>query len=88
MKPFTRCIGRKNGIIFKIDFKKAHEKVSWSFVQQTLCMKGFSPMWCRWVASFMEGGHVGIKINDTVGQNFQTKKGVRQGINYHQFFLI
>jgi retron-type reverse transcriptase len=22
---------------------------------------------------------VGIKINDTVGQNFQTKKGVRQG---------
>jgi retron-type reverse transcriptase len=31
------------------------------------------------VASFMEGGHVGIKINDQVGQNFQTKKGVRQG---------
>jgi retron-type reverse transcriptase len=26
----------------------------------------------------MEGGHVGIKINDQVGQNFQTKKGVRQ----------
>jgi hypothetical protein len=42
-------------------------------------MKGFSPTWCRWVASFMEGGHVGIKINDSVSQNFQTKKGVRQG---------
>jgi hypothetical protein len=28
---------------------------------------------------FHEGGHVGIKINDTVGQNFQTNKGVRQG---------
>lgn len=27
----------------------------------------------------MEGGHVGVKINDQVGQNFQTKKGVRQG---------
>jgi hypothetical protein len=27
----------------------------------------------------MEGGHVGIKINDTVGQNFQTKKGVWHG---------
>jgi hypothetical protein len=24
-------------------------------------------------------GHVGVKINDQVGQNFQTKKGVRQG---------
>jgi hypothetical protein len=42
-------------------------------------MKGFSSTWCKWVASFMEGGHVGIKINDQVGQNFQTKKGVRQG---------
>jgi hypothetical protein len=24
-------------------------------------------------------GHVGVKINDQVGQNFQTKKEVRQG---------
>jgi hypothetical protein len=35
-------------------------------------------MWCRWVVSFMGGGHVGIRINDTVSQNFQTKKRVRQ----------
>jgi retron-type reverse transcriptase len=24
-------------------------------------------------------GHMGIKINDIIGQNFQTKNGVRQG---------
>jgi hypothetical protein len=42
-------------------------------------MKGFSPIWCKWVASFMEGGHVGVKVNDTIGQKFQTKKWVRQG---------
>jgi retron-type reverse transcriptase len=27
----------------------------------------------------IKGGHVGIKVNDQVGQNFQTKKGLRQG---------
>jgi retron-type reverse transcriptase len=27
----------------------------------------------------MEGGHVGVKINDQVGQKFQTKNRVRQG---------
>jgi hypothetical protein len=27
----------------------------------------------------MEGGHVGIKINDQVGPNFQTRKDVRHG---------
>jgi hypothetical protein len=40
-------------------------------VQQILRMKGFSSTWCKWVASFMEGGHVGIKVNDQVGKNFQ-----------------
>jgi hypothetical protein len=28
---------------------------------------------------FQERGHVGIKINDQVGPNFQMRKGVRQG---------
>jgi retron-type reverse transcriptase len=42
-------------------------------------MKGFSPKWCQWVAFFIEGGHVGIKVNDQVEKNFQTKKGIRQG---------
>jgi retron-type reverse transcriptase len=41
-------------------------------------MKDFSPTCCRWIASFMEGGHVDVKINDQI-QNFQTKKEVRQG---------
>jgi hypothetical protein len=66
---------KQNGIIFKIDFEKAYDKIKWSFVQQTLRMKDFSPTWCQRVASFMEGGHVGIKINDQVRQNFRTKNG-------------
>jgi hypothetical protein len=68
---------KQNGLIFKIIFEKTYDKINWSFVQQTLRMKDFSPTWCRWIASFIQGGHVGVKINDQVGQNFQTKKGVR-----------
>ena len=30
-------------VIFKIDFEKAYDKVNWSFLQQTLRMKGFTP---------------------------------------------
>jgi hypothetical protein len=43
-------------------------------------MRGFSTTWCKWIASFMEEGHVGIKINDQVGPNFQTRKGVRRDL--------
>jgi hypothetical protein len=70
---------KQNGLIPKIDFEKAYDKIRLSFLQQTLRMKGFSLERCKWAASFMEGGHVGIKINDEVRNNFQTKKGVRQG---------
>jgi len=41
-------------------------------------MKCFSQKWCEWIKSFIQGGHVGIKINDQIGQNFQTLKGLRQ----------
>ena len=36
-----------NGVIFKIDFEKAYDKVKWPFLLKTLRMKGFSPKWSR-----------------------------------------
>ena len=42
-------------------------------------MKGFTPRWCKWIESIVSGGNVGIKINDEMGNFFQTKKGLRQG---------
>jgi hypothetical protein len=53
--------------------------VKWLFVRKVFEMKGSSSQWCQWIDSITQGGHVGIKINDQVGPNFQTKKGLRQG---------
>ena len=69
---------KQSGVILKIDFEKAYHKVKWNFIQQTLRMKGFSQKWCEWIEAFIQGGHGGIKINDQIGQNFQTLKGLRQ----------
>jgi len=38
-----------NGVIFKVDDEKAYDKVKWLFLQQTLRLKGFSPLLCQWV---------------------------------------
>ena len=35
-----------NGVILKLNFEKAYDKVKWNFLQQTLRMKGFSELWC------------------------------------------
>jgi hypothetical protein len=58
---------KKDGVIFKIDFEKAYDKVKWSFLHQTLRMKGFSQKWCQWVKRFTEGGNVNIKVNNQLG---------------------
>jgi hypothetical protein len=79
---------KQSGLILKFDFEKAYDKINWPFIQQTLRMKGFSPKWCQWVASFMEGGHVGVKANDQVGKNFPTKKVLDKVTYYPLSYLI
>jgi hypothetical protein len=68
-----------DGVLLKLDFEKAYDKVKWSFLQQTLCIKGFNPKWCDWIKNFVEKGSVGIRVNNGIGHYFQTRKGLRQG---------
>jgi hypothetical protein len=70
---------RLKGVILKLDFEKAYDKVNWSFLQQVLRMKGFCGKWCHWIEKIVTGGSVSVKVNDDVGHFFQTKKGLRQG---------
>jgi hypothetical protein len=72
---------RKNldGVLFKIDFEKAYDKINWSFLQQALRMKGFDPTWCNWIEDSTRKGSVGIRVNNDIGHYFQNQKGLRQG---------
>ena len=70
---------KMDGVLFKIDFEKAYDKDNWSFLQQVLQMKGFNQKWCDWIAKYVQGGSVGIRVNDDIGHYFQTLKGLRQG---------
>jgi hypothetical protein len=76
-----------DGVLFKIDFEKAYDKVKWEFLQQTLCMKGFSHKWCDLVKKFVEGESVRIRVNDDIGHYFQTRKGLRQGRSPISYFI-
>jgi hypothetical protein len=68
---------KMDGVIFKINFEKAYDEVKWSFLQQNLLMTGFPPPWCEWIARFIQGGSVGIRVNDDIEHYFQTLKGLR-----------
>ena len=69
---------KKSGLVLKLDFKKAYDKMKWPFLQQVLRIKGFAPKWCAWIDQVVSKGAVGVKVNDDLGHYFQTRKGVRQ----------
>jgi hypothetical protein len=46
---------KQSGIILKLDFEKAYDKVNWAFLQQAMRMKGFPLKWCSWIESINSG---------------------------------
>lgn len=51
-----------DGVVLKIYFEKAYDTGNWIFLQQMLRMKGFSPLWCKWINQIVKGGSVGIRV--------------------------
>jgi hypothetical protein len=52
-----------DGVMFKVDFEKAYDKVKWSFLHQDLHMKGFAAEWRQKVVSYVQGMSVRVKVN-------------------------
>ena len=50
-----------DGVIFKVDFENAYDKVKWTFLQQALHMKGLHEIWRKHVASFVQKGVLELK---------------------------
>jgi hypothetical protein len=67
------------GVIMKLDFEKAYDKVHWGFLIQCMNARGFNDTWCRWVERVLKDGTMFAKLTGTIGPYFQSHKGVRQG---------
>uniref|UniRef100_A0A453ASJ8 Reverse transcriptase domain-containing protein n=1 Tax=Aegilops tauschii subsp. strangulata TaxID=200361 RepID=A0A453ASJ8_AEGTS len=75
------------GVVLKLDFKKAYDKVNWDFLLECHKLRGFNETWCGWINQILRNGTVSIKLNNCVGPYFQSAKGVRQG-DPHSPFLF
>uniref|UniRef100_A0A453KRM5 Reverse transcriptase domain-containing protein n=1 Tax=Aegilops tauschii subsp. strangulata TaxID=200361 RepID=A0A453KRM5_AEGTS len=77
----------KCGIVLKLDFEKAYDKVNWDFLLECHKMRGFNEKWCGWIGQILRNGIVSVKINNTLGPYFQSSKGVRQGDSISPFLF-
>jgi hypothetical protein len=61
---------KEKGIILKLDFEKAYDKVNWEFLFNCLEIRGFSDTWCEWIKKVVSRGTVCIKVNNKMGPYF------------------
>lgn len=70
---------KRDGVILKLDFEKAYDKISWKFLEDCLKQRGFDEKWCQWVWAIMTSGTLSVKGNNGHGDYFKCGRGVRQG---------
>lgn len=69
----------QQGVIMKIDFEKAYDRVNWGFLEEVMQAKGFHEQFISWVMLSVKSGRVCININGQHGPYFRTYRGLRQG---------
>jgi hypothetical protein len=72
-------VKKQVGVVLKLDFDKAYDKVNWDFLLNCHAAKGFCEVCCNWIRKVLHNGTVYVKLNNTCGPCFQSCKGVRQG---------
>jgi hypothetical protein len=78
---------KQQGIILKLDFEKAYDKVDWEYLTKCISQKGFSPLWCKFFDLIVKNGTLYVKINDKKGNDFGSHRGVRQGDPFSPFLF-
>jgi hypothetical protein len=72
-------IKKKDGLVLKLDFEKAYDKLNWDFLYEWLKQRGFGDKWCDWIKLVMSSGTVSVKLNNYTGSYFKSGRGVIQG---------
>ena len=65
--------------MFKVDFEKAYDLVSWVFLDYMLQRMGFCHKWRHWMSACLKSASISILINDSPTKEFAPTRGLRQG---------
>ena len=70
---------QKPCLVFKVDYEKAYDSVSWEFLKYMLVRLGFYPKWIHWMEGCLSSASVSILVNGSPSAEFTPQRGLRQG---------
>ncbi|XP_050219021.1 uncharacterized protein LOC126669562 [Mercurialis annua] len=70
---------REQVFLIKLDFRKAFNTISWSFILQMLHRINFDQKWISRISSFFDSTQLSVLLNGSPTENFFMGKGVHQG---------
>lgn len=65
-------------ILFKVDFKKAYDCVSWEYVRNIFQMRDFSYKWLKWVECCVFSSSIIVPVNGNTTLNFKAWRRLSQ----------
>ncbi|RVW82994.1 Transposon TX1 uncharacterized 149 kDa protein [Vitis vinifera] len=69
----------EEGVVFKIDFEKAYDHVSWDFLDHVLEKKWFSPSWRKWMSGCFSSVSYAVLVNGNAKGWVKASRSLRQG---------
>ena len=71
---------KDEGVILKLDYKKAYDKVSWDFLFEVLDSRSFSSTWIAWIKQLVISGSIGVMVNGEDNSYLSLGKGLDKEI--------